>query len=389
MGHEMTDFCSRVRRRLPAAGNPRNNTTRSLQVQYATALGLVVCLTILNQLLLTQSLALKRCENAVIDALGKERLSAWRLITAAQAVQEAAEDAAPGEPAGPVSEAVARWSRSHQALQSLRDRAAVPMDVARGIRHAEPEYRATVDAAGALIEHVRSRPFQPPDRAELRGLVAQSVARTKQYVQGLDRVTSQWNTHAAGRERRLARSGLLLVSMTVLVLLVQAFWVFRRAIRQMSGLFDRQSALARNAQEARAIADRMATRMRKTEAEFQNLALIAMETDNLVMITDVAHRIQWVNGSFTRVTGYAAEEAIGRTPDLLLSPDGEGSADAPWAQAIRQSDGSESEIAIRSKSGGTRWLMVDCQVADHEADGSGNFILIATDVTDLKRTSEE
>jgi diguanylate cyclase (GGDEF)-like protein/PAS domain S-box-containing protein len=38
-----------------------------------------------------------------------------------------------------------------------------------------------------------------------------------------------------------------------------------------------------------------------------------------VLVTDVAGRIVMVNGAFTRITGYTAQEAIGQTPDILRS----------------------------------------------------------------------
>src|SRR6185369_127541 len=40
---------------------------------------------------------------------------------------------------------------------------------------------------------------------------------------------------------------------------------------------------------------------------------------NGIMITDRAGQILWVNPAFTRVTGYSAEEAVGKTPAFLKS----------------------------------------------------------------------
>lgn len=40
---------------------------------------------------------------------------------------------------------------------------------------------------------------------------------------------------------------------------------------------------------------------------------------NSVVITDTTGRIEWVNEAFTQITGYKAEEAIGKTPAILKS----------------------------------------------------------------------
>jgi PAS domain S-box-containing protein len=61
------------------------------------------------------------------------------------------------------------------------------------------------------------------------------------------------------------------------------------------------------------------TQRRLTEDENRKLALVAAQTNNLVMITNATHDIEWVNEAFTRITGFSFAEAIGRKPrDLLM-----------------------------------------------------------------------
>lgn len=60
-------------------------------------------------------------------------------------------------------------------------------------------------------------------------------------------------------------------------------------------------------------------------------ARIIEETDQCIMITDAEDIIVSVNAAFTRVTGYGAAEAIGRTPDLLRS----GAHDESFRRLVR------------------------------------------------------
>ena len=48
-------------------------------------------------------------------------------------------------------------------------------------------------------------------------------------------------------------------------------------------------------------------------AEARKLALVASRTHNAVLIVDADMRIEWVNESFTRMTGYTLDEALGKT----------------------------------------------------------------------------
>jgi len=58
---------------------------------------------------------------------------------------------------------------------------------------------------------------------------------------------------------------------------------------------------------------------RKQAEEELRIAAITFQTQEGIMITDCSARIERVNRAFTRLTGYSAEEVIGRTPALLKS----------------------------------------------------------------------
>ena len=58
---------------------------------------------------------------------------------------------------------------------------------------------------------------------------------------------------------------------------------------------------------------------KRTEAELNNLSLIARETENAVLMIAPDRKITWVNAAFTRMTGYSFEEAVGNTPASMLA----------------------------------------------------------------------
>jgi diguanylate cyclase (GGDEF)-like protein/PAS domain S-box-containing protein len=60
-------------------------------------------------------------------------------------------------------------------------------------------------------------------------------------------------------------------------------------------------------------------------------ARIIEDSEQGVLITDASERIVSINGAFTRITGYTAAEALGRTPDLLRS----GLHDAEFRAKVR------------------------------------------------------
>lgn len=47
-------------------------------------------------------------------------------------------------------------------------------------------------------------------------------------------------------------------------------------------------------------------------SESERIALVAENTDNMVVITDAQRKIVWVNPAYTIITGYTLDEVVGR-----------------------------------------------------------------------------
>lgn len=58
---------------------------------------------------------------------------------------------------------------------------------------------------------------------------------------------------------------------------------------------------------------------KRYEMEQAKLATAVHQTDDIILITDLAGTIEYVNPSFSRKTGFSAAEAIGKTPKVLNS----------------------------------------------------------------------
>ncbi len=61
------------------------------------------------------------------------------------------------------------------------------------------------------------------------------------------------------------------------------------------------------------------TEHKRAEAEHLRLVTAIEQSEEAVLITNTAGRIEYVNPAFTRITGYSREEALGRNPNILKS----------------------------------------------------------------------
>lgn len=130
------------------------------------------------------------------------------------------------------------------------------------------------------------------------------------------------------------------------------------------------------------------TERKRTEQEL-HVAATAFETQEGILITDRDKHILRVNRAFTRLTGYSAEEAIGRTPHMLQS----GRQDAEFFRSMWETLSRDKywqgEILNRRKNGEVypAWLTLS-SVTD--ADGQvTHYVAAFSDITLRKQADEK
>ncbi len=121
----------------------------------------------------------------------------------------------------------------------------------------------------------------------------------------------------------------------------------------------------------------------------QILDLISNNTDNSVIITNDAGVTTWVNEGFYHVTGFAAEEIIGKTPGSVLQGE---LTDEDTLVQIREALASKKEFSgdllNYRKEGNPYWINLRIIPFKNE-DGELHFFGITKDITKeiLQRSS--
>ncbi|MBI4345855.1 MAG: PAS domain S-box protein [Elusimicrobia bacterium] len=130
-------------------------------------------------------------------------------------------------------------------------------------------------------------------------------------------------------------------------------------------------------------------RERRRENARLLLAAAVEQSSNVVIITDLAGNIEYVNPKFASITGWSAEEAMGRNPRFLKSGDipPEGYR-AFWAALLR---GETWQGEVRNKrKDGTFYLASVTAFAVRDSDGRiSHLVAIQEDVTARKALEQE
>ncbi|MGE5659792.1 MAG: PAS domain S-box protein [Actinomycetota bacterium] len=124
------------------------------------------------------------------------------------------------------------------------------------------------------------------------------------------------------------------------------------------------------------------TERKQTEAELSRLALVPQHTQNSVIITDADGGIEWVNQSFTRMSGYVLAEVRGKNlAEVLLGTKTDPETRAQLQAAIATRELFEGEIYHDAKDGQGYWLSVAMTPIYQEPGEFQGLIAVANDIT--------
>ena len=122
---------------------------------------------------------------------------------------------------------------------------------------------------------------------------------------------------------------------------------------------------------------------------FRSLFLAAEHNPSAIVITDAAGRIEYVNPRFEELTGYAAEDVLGKTPRVLQSGlHDRGFYEELWGTLAR-GEVWKGEFCNRRKTGELYWESAAIAPVRDRKGVVANYVAVKEDVTESKVLREE
>lgn len=126
-----------------------------------------------------------------------------------------------------------------------------------------------------------------------------------------------------------------------------------------------------------------AAELRASEQEARQLALVAENAKDSIIITDSDGMVLWVNKAFCELTGYRREEVLGRKPGhLLQGPETDPAAVEAIGEALAGGQRTYAKILNYTKTRQTYWVEMDIVPVIGNDGQVEKFIAIERDVTE-------
>lgn len=130
------------------------------------------------------------------------------------------------------------------------------------------------------------------------------------------------------------------------------------------------------------------TEKKKAEEEFVRLSQAVEQSPASVVITDVAGNITYVNPTFTELTGYSFQEALGQNPRILKSGNQPQSFYKELWDTIIGGRTWKGELLNHKKNGEPYWESATISPIKNEKGQITSFLAVKENITDRKHATE-
>ncbi|OIQ20168.1 MAG: hypothetical protein BM557_05730 [Flavobacterium sp. MedPE-SWcel] len=132
------------------------------------------------------------------------------------------------------------------------------------------------------------------------------------------------------------------------------------------------------------------TEEKEREEQLILLSLIAEKNINAVVISDKEGRIEWVNASFSKMSGYTVEELIGKKPGYLLQgPETNPATTEYLSSNIKEGKPFSCEVINYTKDGDKYWVRIQGQALYNKLGEVSRYFAIEEDITDEKAMEKQ
>ena len=130
--------------------------------------------------------------------------------------------------------------------------------------------------------------------------------------------------------------------------------------------------------------------LRENQKEARKLSLVAKHAMDSVIMSDSAGRIQWVNDTFSKITGYRLDEVVGKTPaEVLNGPETDLTVSEEIANAVLKGQPHRTEILNYTKQGQKIWIETTLVPVLDDHGTVEMIVAIERDITSSKTHAEE
>jgi len=130
------------------------------------------------------------------------------------------------------------------------------------------------------------------------------------------------------------------------------------------------------------------TSRKQTEEQLRKLSRAVEQSGSTIVITDLKGNIEFVNPTFSKITGYSQAEIMGQTPRVLKSGKMSPEIYEELWQTIKRGEVWQGEMINRKKNGELYWEYATISPVKDRMGKTTHYVAVKDDITDRKKSQE-
>ena len=127
---------------------------------------------------------------------------------------------------------------------------------------------------------------------------------------------------------------------------------------------------------------------KEVESKIKKLSTVVEQSTNVIVITNTNGNIEYTNPKFTEVTGYTANEALGKNPRILKSGTQSKEYYQKMWQTIKSGITWKGKFHNKKKNGGYYWEQITITPIKDKLGEITNYLAVKEDITNLVESEE-
>ena len=214
-------------------------TARNLRHRYLVALSVIALLTLVSQLVIQLVIADEGHDSRIINIAGRQRMLSQKITKTIFYLAGAKSSEQSQDFVRQLEEALSLWQRSHAGLQHGDSEFGLPgknsPKVTKLFQAIERNHQAIVAAARSILQ-------RSGDAATVREGLQRISANEPTFLRGMDAIVFQYDAEAKDRVAFAKHLEFGLAGTTLLVLLLEALFIFAPAAQRLTDYTDRMKA---------------------------------------------------------------------------------------------------------------------------------------------------
>jgi len=205
-------------------------SAHQLRRRYIVALALIALLTLAAQALMQFLIASQAHDSRVVNIAGRQRMLSQRITKLSFYIADTRSPADGARLRGELGEVLTLWQRSHDGLLKGDQELGLPGEnspqVLTLFQEIAPRFSAIAEAAAKIAA-------MPQDDPALPAAIATIRANEREFLKGMDAIVFRYDEEANAKVANAHRLELGLAGVTLLVLLLEALFIFAPAARRI------------------------------------------------------------------------------------------------------------------------------------------------------------